>query len=54
MDVDTVPIPTERLEQDALQASLTAGKEQQHACNMPDISATSKPARPKAVTRRRR
>ena len=54
MDVDTVPIPTEHLDQDALRASPAAGKSQQHPYSVPDISATSKPARPKAVTRRRR
>lgn len=49
MDVDTVPIPAEDLSQDA-----AASNHKQHAYNIPDVTATSKPARPKAATRRRR
>lgn len=49
MDVDTVPIPAEDLGQD-----ITASKNKQDASFIPDVTATSKPARPKAATRRRR
>ncbi len=49
MDVDTVPIPAEDLGQDT-----AASKSKQHASIMPNVIATSKPARPKAATRRRR
>jgi len=49
MDVDTVPIPAEDLGQDT-----AASNHKQHASFMPGVTATSKPARPKAATRRRR
>jgi hypothetical protein len=49
MDVDTVPIPAEDLGEDT-----AASKSKQHASIMPNVIATSKPARPKAATRRRR
>ncbi|KAL0055927.1 hypothetical protein WJX82_005802 [Trebouxia sp. C0006] len=49
MDVDTVPIPAEDLGQDA-----AASQSKQHASFMPSVTATSKPARPKAAIRRRR
>ncbi|KAA6423702.1 MAG: hypothetical protein FRX49_06273 [Trebouxia sp. A1-2] len=49
MDVDTLPIPAEDLGQDT-----AASNSKQHAFIMPDVTATSKPARPKAATRRRR
>ncbi|DBB06620.1 TPA: DNA repair protein xrcc4 [Trebouxia sp. C0004] len=49
MDVDTVPIPAEALGQDT-----AASKNKQHASFMPNVTATFKPARPKAATRRRR
>lgn len=49
MDMDTVPISAEDLGQDT-----AASKSTQHAYSMPDVTATSKPARPKAATRRRR
>lgn len=54
MDVDTVPIAAEALNQKPTQASSKATKRMEPSPNPPNATAASRPARPKAVTRRRR
>ena len=54
MELDTVPIPTEHLDQISVQASTAEDTSKLSGSNLQNGSAAGQPARPKAVTRRRR